>query len=208
MILLELSIPPSVVNIPQLVGTLDGLMPTYNWSDYLDDHTLKTALNSIKKNHHFKFTSSSPGAVFIKKASGGNKKEIQLLQEIGSHFTITFSIWYYYKAYYKSGSGDKIKEYITDGKDLVCPKPLQSNNPYHNILHNLFIHVYFTIHSCMVQLKCNLILAGGKHAGNITRTRVPIQILLRVYWKYSSRNVTFTCRFYRAWDEHSSRVAK
>ena len=45
----------SVVNVPQLVGTLDGdlLVPTYNWSEYFEDHVIKTALKGITKFQHF-----------------------------------------------------------------------------------------------------------------------------------------------------------
>ena len=73
----------SVVNVAQLVGTLDGqcLVPTYNWSDHFDEQTVKTALKGIKKNYHFRFTSTAPGAVFVKKASGDNEKKINLLKD-------------------------------------------------------------------------------------------------------------------------------
>ena len=45
----------SVVNVTQLVGTLDGqcLVPTYNWSDHFDEQTVKTALKGIKKKLSF-----------------------------------------------------------------------------------------------------------------------------------------------------------
>ena len=121
----------SVVNVPQLVGTLDGqcFVPTYNWSDYFDHHTVKTALKGIKSNHHFRFTHSSPGVVFVKKASGDEEKEINLLKDPtwkpschnlpGLVTPLGLSLerqWYLY---------DKIREFVADNKDLVCPKPLQ-----------------------------------------------------------------------------------
>ena len=119
----------SVLNVAQLVGTLDGqcLVPTYNWNDHLNEHTVKTALKGIKKNYHFRFTSSSPGAVFVKKASGDNKKKINLLKDPSWQPTcnelpeliipLGLSLehqWYLY---------EKIREFCSDSKDLVCPKP-------------------------------------------------------------------------------------
>ena len=45
----------SVVNYPQLAGTLDGRcpVPTYNWSEHFEGHTIKTALRGIKQMQHF-----------------------------------------------------------------------------------------------------------------------------------------------------------
>ena len=73
----------SVVNVPQLVGTLDGqhFVPTYSWSDFFDHHTVKTALKGIKSNQHFRVTHSSRGVVFVKKARGDEEKEISILKE-------------------------------------------------------------------------------------------------------------------------------
>ena len=122
----------SLVNVPQLVGTLDGecLVPTYNWSDHFDAHTVKTALKGIKKNYHFRFTSSSPGAVFVKKASGDVEKEISLLKDpswqpschdlpdVVTPLGLSLERqWYLH---------DKIREFCSSSKDLVCPKPLQT----------------------------------------------------------------------------------
>ena len=41
----------SAVNVPQLVGSLDGttFVPTYNWSDFFEDIMKKTALRGISK---------------------------------------------------------------------------------------------------------------------------------------------------------------
>ena len=135
----------SVVNVSQLVGTLDGqcLVPTYNWSDYLDEHTLKTALKGIKKNHHFKFTSHSPGAVFVRKTSGDDEKEIQLLKDPtwkpSYHNLLDLVIpqglsverqWYLYE---KSENSSLMARTLS----------VQSHcKHYHNMLYNLFIHLF------------------------------------------------------------------
>ena len=86
----------SVVNVSQLVGTLDGqcLVPTYNWSDYLDKHTLKTALKGSRKittlnlhpTHLVQYSSRRPVEVMRRQY---NSSKIPL----GSHLTITFQIW-------------------------------------------------------------------------------------------------------------------
>ena len=41
----------SFVNVPQLVGTLDGTcnVPAYNWSEYFEQYTIKPALKGITK---------------------------------------------------------------------------------------------------------------------------------------------------------------
>lgn len=123
----------SVVNIPQLIGTLNGqcLVPSYNWSDHFDQHIVKTALKGIKKNHHFRFTSSSPGAVFVKKSCEDEEKKIVLLKDPSwqpSYDDLPDVLdppglslerqWYLH---------DKIREFCSDNsKDMVCPKPLHS----------------------------------------------------------------------------------
>ena len=45
----------SVVNAPQLVGTLDGdlLVPSYNWLEFFEHHVIKIALKGITKLQHF-----------------------------------------------------------------------------------------------------------------------------------------------------------
>ena len=104
-------------------------MPTYNWSDYFDHRTVKTALKGIKSNHHFRFTHSSPGVVLVKEASRDEEKEISMLKEptwkVSCHnlpdlvTPLGLSLewqWYLY---------DKIREFVANSKDLVCPKPLQ-----------------------------------------------------------------------------------
>ena len=45
----------SAVNVPQLVGSLDGtvFVPTYNWSEFFNDTMVKTALKGISRLHQF-----------------------------------------------------------------------------------------------------------------------------------------------------------
>ena len=49
----------SFVNVPQLVGTLDGTcyVPTYNWSKFFEQYTIKTALKGIKGFQHGRYDS-------------------------------------------------------------------------------------------------------------------------------------------------------
>ena len=65
----------SFMNVPQLVGTLDGTcyVPTYNWSEYFEQHTIKTALKGITKLHHFHFDAKSPGTVYVKERSSDSE---------------------------------------------------------------------------------------------------------------------------------------
>ena len=55
-------------NVAQLVGTQGGeiIVPMYNWSEFFEDHTIKTALKGIRQMHHFHFKSSTPGKVIVK----------------------------------------------------------------------------------------------------------------------------------------------
>jgi len=50
-------------NFAQLVGSQDGttIVPMYNWSDYFEDKTVKTAFKGITQMHHFKFLKTCPG---------------------------------------------------------------------------------------------------------------------------------------------------
>ena len=120
----------SHVNVPQLVGTLDGTIhvPTYNWSEFFEDHVKKTALKGISKYQHFRFSRSAPGAVFVKNSSDGVEKKIMLLKDetwrpspndlpeiiVPNGLSPERQLYLY----------EKIREFCTDStKDLVCPKP-------------------------------------------------------------------------------------
>ena len=120
----------SFVNVPQLVGDLDGdvHVPTYDWSSFFEDHIIKTALKGISQLHHFQFSATHPGCVFVKTSSDDVERCIQLLKDPAWRPTASnlppviipqgLSLerqWYLY---------DKIREFCSDEtKDLVCPKP-------------------------------------------------------------------------------------
>ena len=55
-------------NVAQLVGSQNGgtTVPTYIWSEYFDQHTIKTALKGIKQMHHFHYSHEFPGQVKVK----------------------------------------------------------------------------------------------------------------------------------------------
>jgi len=120
----------SVVNVPQLVGTHDGniFVPTYNWSQFFEDHVIKTALKGITKFQHFRFTHTNPGVVYVKSSSSGDEKKISLLKDqswqpspnqlpqvvVPNGLPPERQVYLY----------EKIREFCTDAtKDLVCPKP-------------------------------------------------------------------------------------
>lgn len=122
----------SFVNVPQLVGSLDGtcFVPIYNWSDFLEQHTFKRALRGIKSFHHFRFESKSPGSVYVKPYNNDKEQEINLLKDTSwspsAHHLPDIIVppglsterqWYLF---------EKIREYCSDAtKDIVCPKPAQ-----------------------------------------------------------------------------------
>ena len=70
----------SFVNVPQLIGTLDGanFVPTYNWSDFFEEHTVKTALKGISKLHYFRFTKDKPDMVMVRETTAGLERCIKL----------------------------------------------------------------------------------------------------------------------------------
>ena len=122
----------SFVNVSQLVGTLDGrcYVPTYNWSDFFEQYTIKTALKGIKTLQHFRFEAKSPGMVYVKCKSSDIEKVIKLAKDT-TWFPSANDLpdiivppglslerqWYLFQ---------KIREFCSDStKDEVCPKPLE-----------------------------------------------------------------------------------
>ena len=68
-------------NIAQLVAREDGsiIVPTYNWTDFFATRMKKIA--GIKKFHHFRALSSSPGDVFVRVRSDSAEVRFPLLKE-------------------------------------------------------------------------------------------------------------------------------
>ena len=48
-------------NVAQLVGTQNGevITPMFNWNEYFEEVTVKTALKGISQMLHFRFTSTA-----------------------------------------------------------------------------------------------------------------------------------------------------
>ena len=120
----------SFVNVPQLVGALDGTMfvPTYDWSSFFEETTVKTALKGITHLHHFRFSKLHPGKVFVKEASNSNEREINLLKNVSwkpssqvlPSPVIPNGLSHERQQYLY----DKIREFCPDEKkDNVCPRP-------------------------------------------------------------------------------------
>ena len=55
-------------NVAQLVGSQNGevIIAMFTWSEYFEEITVKTVLKGISQMHHFHFTSTAPGKVFVK----------------------------------------------------------------------------------------------------------------------------------------------
>ena len=119
-------------NVAQLVGSQSGdtIVPVYNWSDYFDQNTLKTALKGIKQMHHFHFSSGFPGQVKVKSEHTSTERCITL-RKVSTWSPMPADLppqivpsglplerkWYLF---------DKIREYCPDPcRDLVCPRPTE-----------------------------------------------------------------------------------
>ena len=69
------------INRAQIVGTEDGevKVPVYNWQQFFDGWF--RALQGIKSHQHSRFSSRSPGKVFIRKRLEDAEKEINLASD-------------------------------------------------------------------------------------------------------------------------------
>ena len=123
----------ATMNCSQLVGDQDGnvIVPSYDWITFFEDHAIKSALKGIKSFSHFRFISSKPGTVLIRKscdASGSDEGMIKLLKDtswkpssshlprilISEGLSLTRQ-WYFY---------EKIREFCPlEMRDMVCPMP-------------------------------------------------------------------------------------
>ena len=119
-------------NVAQLVGTQDGdiIVPMYNWSEFFEEHTIKTALKGITQMHHFHFKSSHPGKVIVKDSVNGMERTINLLkdpswrpspQDLPDEIIPPGLSSERRKYLY-----DKICEFVPpEFQDIVCPQPAQ-----------------------------------------------------------------------------------
>ena len=121
------------VNHAQLVATQDNdiLVPTYNWSQFFEQHCRKTALSGITSLHHFRLDVTGPGVVHVRSAADQHEKAINMLRDpLWRPTTEDLPVivppaglslerqWYLY---------EKIREFCCpDVQDVVCPKPAHS----------------------------------------------------------------------------------
>ena len=71
------------MNRPQLVGDQQGdvIVPVYDWTSFFKERTIKNALRGIKKMAHFRFSSDSPGHVYVKETIDEVERQIKLLKD-------------------------------------------------------------------------------------------------------------------------------
>ena len=120
----------SAVNVPQLVGNLDGtvFVPTYNWSEFFDNIMMKSPLKGISRLHQFQFSAARHGKVHVKESSSAAEREITLVRD---------DLWQPspdelppvvtpngLSAERQQYLFEKIREFCPDDKkDIVCPRP-------------------------------------------------------------------------------------
>ncbi len=131
-------------NFAQLVSTEDDttVIPTYDWTSSLVPRMKK--ITGIKKFHHFRMSSSSPGSVFVKERSESAEVEFELLKApwaaeedfpavVPPHGLNADRQWYLYET---------IRPFCQDrDKDTVCPLPSVpkpgGSSPCRNVLQEL-----------------------------------------------------------------------
>ena len=116
------------VNTSQLVGSQKGdvIVPAYTWDRFFSQHYTK--LVGIKKYQHFRFTSSSPGVVFVREYSDSAEIAIRILSNRSWEpdssdlpDTIPRPGLSHERQQYLY---EKIREFCSeDQQDRVCPKP-------------------------------------------------------------------------------------
>ena len=116
-------------NVAQLVGGQDGstIVPMYDWGSYFDDNTIKTALKGITKMHHFRFSNTHPGKVFVKSKSSDSERLITLQKATWAPTSDNLPNLIVPKGLSlerRSYLYDKIREYCPEEvRDIVCPMP-------------------------------------------------------------------------------------
>ena len=124
----------ATMNHFQLVGDQSGnvIVPMYDWITFFEHYVIKSALKGIKSYSHFRFTSSQPGTLYVRKScnidDSNTERKINLLKDLSwrppsSDLPNTISPeglsltrqWYLY---------EKIREFCPpEVQDLVCPMP-------------------------------------------------------------------------------------
>lgn len=114
-------------NFSQLVSLEDGttVVPTFDWTSFFAPLFRKFV--GIKKFHHFRFHSSSPGKVFVKEHADSAEQQFDILKlpwnlanhelpsVITPHGLSPDRQWYLY---------DHIRQFCPEGdRDLTCPRP-------------------------------------------------------------------------------------
>ena len=121
----------AAVNIAQPTGLEDGsvVVTTYDWQNYFSRFCTK--VKGIKKLHHLRFESASPGCIFVKERAGSTEVKRNILKDKSWKPTADqlppvlppsgLSLqrqWYLY---------EKIREFCPDHlKDTTCPRPGES----------------------------------------------------------------------------------
>lgn len=123
----------ATMNYCQLVGDQSGnvIVQSYEWTNFFEDHVIKSSLKGIKSFSHFRFTSRTPGSVYVRNTceTGNNaERKIKLIKDkswqpsssdlpcIATPEGLSLRRqWYLY---------DKIREFCPlEVQDLVCPMP-------------------------------------------------------------------------------------
>ena len=99
----------------------------YDWGSYFDDNTIKTVLKGITKMHHFRFSNTHPGKVFVKSKSSDSERLITLQKATWAptsdnlpNLIVPKGLSLERRSYFY----DKIREYCPEEvRDIVCPMP-------------------------------------------------------------------------------------
>ena len=70
-----------MVNMPQLVGTLEGDVYMTDLDFLRTTYVIKIALKEISKYQHFQFSQSTPSVVYVKTLNSESEKKITLLKQ-------------------------------------------------------------------------------------------------------------------------------
>ena len=125
------STPETGTNQVQLVGTEDGqvFVEQRNWQVFLSDFFRANAMEGMKQWHHFRFTSSEPGVVYVKRLLSDPEIRISMLKKGVSVTDVRIErpvpirppgLPLVRQQYLHSS----IREFCKEGtEDTVCPQP-------------------------------------------------------------------------------------